>query len=563
MPLVCKSESQAPCPYSPPLPTLLGFRLQLDVRPDPPLLFIMFGTLPAVLSGLFPPPFPWPRRKRDKAEKQQEGTVAAPEPEYTAVIPFRPSEPVPKKERQLVRTGYTRTFELARDANQKHSLICSIPREIVLEIMECLDPVDMHAARQSCSLFFSLFSVAGFSNLQDPICEPPQSSDAAGLSSSQTTPGAVQEDESSLPPALYKNLFKFRLSELGGSQRKRCAALILRDRLCKSCLPDGPVIERNVVPYGSSSRKFCTGCRESHMLHYFSASQLPRHDALCIAWEGKRRMCPHRSISLSDTFDIVTSNEWKMTVLAPCQECSLQFRADRGEEQPNIYQWNYCGAGQSWYSTWTVEVCRLGKSEVVTKELLRDSLGDLKNRIGDEVLCPHVSFEGPELLEPFNRHHCACFRKPDAGGRQACLEHPTDYPASTFCCACRNKAHHHAGSFMGGQSDRDNWRHDYPVKHEWSCPVCSAYYCWNLEKRSVTLRHVRGLHGVDFVRPSSKVARFRIRPQTWNLRCWVIALDSATFEGGEALNCKTLCGDRSCWNYRARLRDWATSLYRY
>ncbi|KAF6811302.1 hypothetical protein CMUS01_13303 [Colletotrichum musicola] len=487
---------------------------------------------------------------------------ATPEIDYKAVILFRPQDSIPKKKRSLVRTGYTRAFELARDANKKNSLIYGIPREIVLEIMACLDPVDMYAARQSCSLFFTLFSVAGFSKLQEPICEPPKSSDSSGSSSSQTTPGAVQEDESSLSPALYKPLFKFRLSELGSSQKKRCAALILRDRLCKSCLPDGPVTERNVVPYSASSRKFCTGCRKSHMLHHFSASQLPRHDAICIAWEGKRRMCPHRSISRSDTFDIVTSDEWKRTILAPCQECGLQFRADRGEEQPDMYQWGSDYDHGSCYSTWTVEVCRLGKNQVVTKQLLRDGLSDLKDRIGDEVLCPHVFFEGPELLEPFRWHHCACFRSPDAEGKQTCLRHSTDYFASKYCCACRNKTHQHAGRFMGGHSHQDDWKHDYFVTHDWSCPICFAHYSWKLDKRSVTLRHLRGIYDICVAQPSSNVPRFRKKPQAWNLRSWIIALDPATFEGGEGLNCKTLCGDRSCWNYRAKLEDWADSLFR-
>ncbi|KAF6820585.1 hypothetical protein CPLU01_12728 [Colletotrichum plurivorum] len=488
----------------------------------------------------------------------------APELDYTAVIPFRSQDFVPENKRPPVRTGYTRVFELARDANKTNSLIYGIPREIVLEIMACLDPVDMHTARQSCSLFFTLFSVAGFSKLQEPICEPPKSSDASGSSNSQTTPGAVQEDESSLSPALYKPLFKFRLSELGSSQKKRCAALILRDRLCKSCLPDRPVNERYVVPYGSTSRKFCTGCRKDHLLHYFSASQLPRHDAICIAWEGKMRMCSHRSISLSDTFDLVTSGYSLITVLEPCQECSLQFRAERGEEQPNISQWKNVdpspGCWNSMY-TWTVEVCRLGKNQVVTKQLLRESLDDLKNRIGDEVLCPHISFEGPELLEPFDWHHCACFRNPDAGEKQACLKHSPDHYSSGFCCACQNRTHQHAGSFMGGHSDRNRWKSKYYVQHQWSCPVCFAYYSWNLEKRSVTLRHFQSLQPMDVLQLSSEFPRFRMKPET--LWSWVNKLDSATFEGGEALNCKTLCGDRSCWNYRARLKDWATSLYRF
>lgn len=483
--------------------------------------------------------------------------LAAPKPDYTAAIPLRPREFQNKT--ALVLTGYTRIFELAAQKNKANSWIYQLPREVVLEIMGHLDPVDMYIARQSCRLLFSLFTVAEFSHLQDPCRQTQQTSNALGLSSGQASTGIAQEDESSsLSPARYRPLFKFRLSKLDGSQKKLCTARIRQDWLCKSCLPNGPVtIERDPMQSGLYPRRFCKMCRVDHSSHYFSADQLHRRrDLTCIGWEGKKRICPHRSISLQDTFKAAAPRQGKQALLPPCGECTLLFRKDGKEEPPSLYVWqdspDYC------ISSWTVQVCQLGKDQLVTKQLLRDGLGYLKRRFGDKLLCPHMSFDSAKLLEPFEWDRCICFRA--AGEQDACSEHQTTNDIfRTDCCLCKGLEHRRAGRFMGGHCHKnwENWEH--ADKHSLSCPTCYADYTWVLDGRSVTLDYLQTFEMRDDIGASTDGPRSQIKVDyLWS---WMRMLDPGTFQAGENLDWETLCDDRSCWNYHARMQAWYNFLW--
>lgn len=178
---------------------------------------------------------------------------------------------------------------------------------------------------------------------------------------------------------------------------------------------------------------------------------------------------------------------------------------------------------------WTIEICELEHSQLITKDIMRGRLRDLKKQHGDGLLCPHISFDDGQLMTPFDHRHCVCFREAtmeSPGGRDTSRNH-------NACCARRRRPETTA-VFM----HPSGWSE---LLHHFCSGRCWSGCQWILIGRWVFLRRIHKLSslGSFWLFPTSRGPSFvRIRPDmvTKVAKDFIYLLDTDTYVSMQSLS---------------------------
>lgn len=436
------------------------------------------------------------------------------------------------------RTGRSPSdFKQRRDENRKSSRLYRLADELLLEIMTHLDPVDMYVARQSCWLFAEAFAHGTFSDMHRRHRLP-------------RTPLEL-DDEGGFRPMVGLDTRLF-----SPAQKSEIARLVRRDFFCQSCQDAHPAAADPSLQcpgddiLNPRAKLTCLKCASKHTMPFFSETQLAkmRHQMVCILWEGKMDLCPHRQVAVGDTFDLPKPNG----APPPCGECKVLFRADRGER---------CAGPVAWETKyrpvlmvdWTMEVCRLAEGQIVTKDLIRRGLEDLESRFGNRFLCPHLTFRDWKLMDPFGWDRCVCFRDPTPEETRDCYLHGR-YCRNRSCCAFRARDRPEAvGRFMALEKARKGPVADF--LHELVCRHCDSLYRWGVRSDSITISRFDRCKHLGRGKTEENKPRVRLH---WGStgKEWVAKLDPATYHGNHHHRRHTTCLDKSCWNSRQRQTCW-------
>ncbi|KAF6827035.1 hypothetical protein CPLU01_09299 [Colletotrichum plurivorum] len=353
------------------------------------------------------------------------------------------------------RTGHALDFQQRRDDNAKNSGLYRLPTELFLRIMSLLGPVELYVARQSCVVFLRAFETHDFSKFHRPITSG--GANQRLLWRDMTLPlsdekySAIhqrfRDSKARNGPALagaFRPIIDFDRIRFFKANERKIAQLVRRDFLCQPCL--ATPLSSETPPVDSTedntTQLFCVKCAIWHKVVYFSEMQPVKksNEMVCIGWEGKMEVCPHRYVSLGDKLKLFKG---KKAVPLPCAECEVLFRADRGEKCSTLVASGDVGSVRLRIMVeWTMEVCHLAKGQVVTKDLIRQGLEGLEARFGNRFLCPHLTFRDRKLMVPFEWERCVCFRDPTPDESPECYQHEYNCQGGDpTCCACRARKH--------------------------------------------------------------------------------------------------------------------------
>lgn len=294
---------------------------------------------------------------------------------------LQPSDTPPEPEKQPIDP-----LAAAIRHNSHTFLFSRLSEELLLEIMDWLDPVSIFCLRRTCSAFLRLFSSHAFRGLHDKegFFEP--------------GPWAAQE-------------------LLKGDDWFAMAQLLNRDAYCPPC-------QVGHLSCASLLRNYmhCGGCGLDHSATLFSAAQrrADRAVRVCIGLEGHIRLCEHATVTAH-----------RHPVLSPGFTCTHPSHVPEHHANLNL-------KGMSVFPTLEVGVGDPGTmmlshtahldlsghgDEVITAEAFRAHILELRKGPAGYIVPEY----GPGILaelRAFDPTRCGCLLYPGLPRRQdACAEH--------------------------------------------------------------------------------------------------------------------------------------------
>lgn len=236
---------------------------------------------------------------------------------------------------------------------------------MALEIMEYLGPPQLYLLRQTCRMFWRLFTDRKFAYLHKELVWFPTN---------------LKPNER-IPVDFRGSMIEFNQRN-GSPEWRQAAKLLMKDHLCQDCRANqDSILRHRCLPKDYIQRRYwtpvlCNGCNTEHSLACFSEAQAKSARPRCMAWEGKLQICPHRYMPLLDKNmpsceTLTLPNNWMPRTIVPaCPKCVQRFSATRGEVPPRIA----VDALETAQLEWIIEICELEKSQLITKDLLRSRL---------------------------------------------------------------------------------------------------------------------------------------------------------------------------------------------
>lgn len=290
--------------------------------------------------------------------------------------------------------------------NLTSSPLCRLPDELLLDIMELVDPAGLQCLRRVSRIFLRLFGSSKFKSAHFIIPRshyfrtPPWTEHHAG-------------------------------THTGCPGMKELSALLRKDRFCSRCL--------QVRQFGRKHKQFralvdkqlyCSGCKKKHPAALFSASQRRMNwrwwkssTRVCIAHEGYIRACQHIVIRWSDIESWVAQNGFvdteEHTILIPwtpiCQERCHSFQYGRScrwltHDGINLNVWKRPGCHISVGIIWTAHVATLPEALAApTAETMRQILRSTYQDAG-QFQVPYLSANDSLLMAAVDPNKCSCLQ---------------------------------------------------------------------------------------------------------------------------------------------------------
>lgn len=403
------------------------------------------------------------------------------------------------------------------ETNNKESLLCNIPRELILMIMERLRPADLYFLQQTSKLFYSCFCDPVFRRRHKPIqgvhptvafCSDPRT---GKRSLRNLTLEEILGAEEKLR-AWQRVEFDSRDWKMSYADNRQIQGILRQKRFCLDCKDHGRCdwsIEKQNVKW-----LYCSPCREPHKAFYFSQKEADQTRHSCLLHTGMKKICPHHSISLDDTKQHRNNKYGSKVQVFNCSECASGFCSGPLERPPTLHfhKPRSRSKANSFELDWNIKLCDLIKGQVVTKDFLRRHLENLP----DDFLCPHAAWNREILLRPFDRDRCICFSTSatadDRSLRHSCL--------AGSCCLCHDSRGSNWGKFMNVGRRR----------HVAECSRCPSKYDW--QRRGAEVFLSRREFWPEFKR--------------WELAKWAKQFDVDTFRVGQRYG--ATCRSNGCPN---------------
>lgn len=168
--------------------------------------------------------------------------------------------------------GTSTVTRSALNTNRAVSPIQALPEELLLDILNRLDPISLYMARQTCRLFLRLASNRTFREHHDPAFRGPSG---------------------------YR---LWRRDTQYHSEDPHITRLLLKDLYCGPCSQLRGCTRSFIKKLPLTLSQFCSGCQRHHPRLLFSAKERCKESSerICIGRQGFIRICPHKTIRWAD-----------------------------------------------------------------------------------------------------------------------------------------------------------------------------------------------------------------------------------------------------------------------
>ncbi|KIH87091.1 hypothetical protein SPBR_04937 [Sporothrix brasiliensis 5110] len=443
------------------------------------------------------------------------------------------------------------TWRQRRRQNACNSALHRLPNELLFMIFRESDFLSQQMIRQTCHLFAALITGLG------------------GSRAGQRFDGTY--DVRQIWP------------RHGSAARRKAirpewAALTRRDKegLCTDCMEFELSGQLNERLKWLDLLLWCSSCQTYHKRGMFPASHRRKIKAerSCIGWQGRWRICPHRSLSwgrlvkewamcrLVGEWETCTLYGWRgaeLSLFACGEGCAVAGGCTNGDNRvPKMDTVNYAypvdwseeherdGPRHSVGTLWRAALFDVDPSKPLSLRSFQEKLDDLGNRNNKRAsgpsLCPHVRFNDGKLLRPLQAPHCLCFprddnsdnnrTKMDRGPGYPMQQHAYDSDTCQWHCACHGAGQNHAsltrptkpdGTLWDGCALRDiwgafdlanQWRSNPNHLHEFQCSVCYVRYSWLRDGNTMVLQHLSWCGPTE--NPNGTWIR-KLDPHSWNI----------------------------------------------
>lgn len=314
----------------------------------------------------------------------------------SSVKPIRP-------EADLIAQGMD-SLVAASYYNFTSSPLCRLPDELLLDIMELLDPKGLECLRRTSRIFLRLF---GFSKFKSAHLTVHGSLEPTRIPWAETDPGM----HCRYPDAM------------------ELLALLRKDRFCSRCLRVIQLKRKHKQFRSLVDKKlYCDGCKTKHPAGLFSATQRRMNwswwkgsTRVCIAHEGYIRACQHVVIRWSDIESWVAQNGLDDTgeqqFLIPwtsiCQERCHGFQCDRSTwcNGINLSIAKIQRGRISLEIAWVAHVATPSRASAVpTAETMRQIV-ESTHQDAAQFLVPQLSHGGcSPLMAAVGPNRCSCLQ---------------------------------------------------------------------------------------------------------------------------------------------------------
>ncbi|KAF6812279.1 hypothetical protein CSOJ01_05268 [Colletotrichum sojae] len=370
-------------------------------------------------------------------------------------------------------TGYSRKPLSSPGSDDETISLDKIPRELILMIMGRLGPVDLYLLRQTSTLFYSCLGDAAFCEWQKPVqAIPTQAVLCFNLSTGEPSLRRLASGEALGAEERLRawQLIEFDHRKLLPAEKDQIWDILNRKKFC----PDCTAHERCSWSIEDPDPEWqqCYFCFQSHKTFHFAQNEEEEELLACPTVDGRKKTCPHHSISLFDTRGIDRPSGYSTAQVFSCSACASSWPFER---PPTLLLETRPFEDCSFALDWSLKVCDLNEGHIVSKAFLRRNLETL----ADELLCPHAAWNREILLKPFYWDRCVCFSASTAADNRT-FRHPSHESClAKSCCLCHDLRGSNWGKFMNAD-----------CQHAAECSLCSSKYVWERRGREVFLsRH--------------------------------------------------------------------------
>ncbi|ERS95217.1 hypothetical protein HMPREF1624_08428 [Sporothrix schenckii ATCC 58251] len=409
------------------------------------------------------------------------------------------------------------TWRQRRRQNARDSALHRLPNELLFVIFRESDFLSQQMIRQTCHLFAALITGLG------------------GSRAGQRFDGTY--DVRQIWPCHGSAARREAI-------RPEWTALTRRDKegLCTDCTEFEQSGQLKECLEWLDLLLWCSSCQTYHKRGMFPASHRRKIKAerSCIGWQGRWRICPHRSLSWgrliqewamcwwTGEWEIRTLYGWRgaeLPLFACGEGCAVPGGCTNGDNRvPKMDTVTHAYAVD-----WSEEHERDGPRHWVGT-MWRAALFDWTRPSRSRTyLCPHVRFDDDDKNNSDNNDNNET--KMNRGPGYTMQQHGYDSDTCQWHCACHGAGRKHASLTRPTKPDGTVWNvwqlRDVqgtngmnlyePIPnhlHEYQCSVCDARYSWLREGNTMVLQHVSWCGPTD--RPDGTWIR-KLDPHSWNI----------------------------------------------
>lgn len=316
------------------------------------------------------------------------------------------------------------------------SAINRLSDEMLIEIMEHLDPASLYLLRQSSAVFLRLFGDNIFLDYHTDVQRA-------------------------------RNYKPFAINSLTTLEQGEAAKSLQRGLYYNLCLEARNGLDWDARLVGLQKILYCNGCTAKHLRFFFYSESIENHKRglgklLYVGRLGQVKLCSHSTCQTTATWETIESNPgWLDTIVCThMSHCPLEGRMSRqgvpAAPRLDISQ-TCCIATCRLAYVWDLPLLYIDQFNIPSLEAVHEALITLiEGNLNNQMVCKHI-LRGRYLRSFVRSGICPCFSRP---GR---LLHP--FPKDRrYDCTC----------------DRERYL---------SCKGCGAMFAWFLDDGHVVLMH--------------------------------------------------------------------------
>lgn len=403
--------------------------------------------------------------------------------------------------------GKLEPWQLARRNNRRQSRVLQLPDELLLHICSMIDKKTRLFFHETC---YDFHRIALDMFMRDGTTKCMHLEELTAQLRFSRLPGPVY-----LAPHQCMNMQTtyegpvIQRQYMGASYCQECRNISSGDRAME--------IRKEL-----SKHLWCSACGIFHRKSSFSGAQrkTPFYTRICISWEGRVRLCAHKSA----TWDEMNPRDGLPPFVDRVVTCQHRSHRSGLENPPPGLTRSGCpeirirSGTEDNVLSWTCPVFDIRPDIPITRAHLRAFLTSRED-LFEHSFCPHV--RPADLDFVFEQGQCACFDAPDTPPEDPETirrHHPrcaSDLDMEK-CCRCRAFANPHlAGHLSIDRCETASDFYKWNRAHKYRCAHCPAEYSFIQDRgKRVYLQCIRR---IEKCFPTSHHWLVNVDPSSWNI----------------------------------------------